>query len=708
MSLTGREILRVLSELGVASGDHLLVHSACSALGEVDGGAATVVTALMDAVGEAGTVVMPSFNWDYFRAAEKVIDLRRTPSRMGIISEIFRTRPGVRRTANLFHPLCAWGRFAEALTRCDTFDTWGEDSPYGFMVRNGFRMLMLGVDLNRCAILHYCEQRAGAAYREPVVYDGFIVSEDGERSPCQCRRLVLRPGAAADLNRAAGALTARNCRIAVLGKALCRRIDLDDFVRTVCANFETNPDYLKMDGPLCRSMATQAGQEGFTMTGLVTDLHPLNRALVSDGFDEALERIARILPVKIRRFDSGARVQTWRVPEKWTLRRAFVDTLDGRRLVDTEDHPLHLATGSAPFSGTVGRDELLARLASDPARPEAIPYRFLYYGDDWGFSIRHADRVRFTDDAFRVTVDVVREPGVMRVGEVEKKGLGDGIILIPVHLDHPFQSNDNLSGVAVATALALRLRRLSSTRYGYRFLFLPESIGTLAWLDRYRDLVPRIAGGIVVDCVGHANRLFMTASRRGDTYLDRVARHVLTGRFTDAEVFPFLHPAVSAFANDERMLQSPGFDVPAVAFSRAPYAHYHASTDTPERLSEQRLAEALELVWEVIDVLESDFVPVRRFDGVPFLSGLGLWRDDWSAEEINGIERIHYCLDNARSVFDIAEAVGRPFAFVRDHLDDLAAAGLLEKKDVHWDPPPSTPAAAGGRAGRGAGKEGTA
>ena len=84
----------------------------------------------------------------------------------------------------------------------------------------------------------------------------------------------------------------------------------------------------------------------------------------------------------------------------------------------------------------------------------------------------------------------------------------------------------------------------------------------------------------------------------------------------------------------------------------------------------------------MIHVLETDFIPVRRFDGVPFLSGLDLWRTDWTAEEINGIERIHYCLDNTMSVFDIAEAVDRPYWFVHDHISNLVAAGQVEKKNV--------------------------
>ncbi|MBI9086966.1 MAG: DUF4910 domain-containing protein [Desulfobacterales bacterium] len=682
MMLSCEAITRVLNDLGVGPGDHLLVHSAYSAIGEVDGGAESVVEGLLSAVGNAGTVVMPSFNWDYFQEKEKVIDLTHTPSLMGIVSELFRKRSGVKRTANLFHPLCVWGRFAKEILACDTFDTWGEDSPYGFMARNGFKMLLMGVDLNRCAILHYCEQRAGARYREPVIYEGFIVSGGSGKRPCQCRRLVLKDGAMADLNKACDALTDHNCRSGPMGNALCRLVDLGDFVQAVCLGFERDPDYLKMTGPLLRPMATQADQNAFTPMGLIADLHPMNRALVSDGFDRALDRIARILPMKIRRFDSGTRIQTWRVPEKWTLHRAHIETLDGRRMVDTADHLLHLATGSIPFTGTVAHDELMARLTTDPDRPEAIPYRFLYHQNDWGFSTRHADRGRFTEETYRVHIDTELGPGQMRVGEVEKKGQGDKIILLPIHLDHPGQSNDNLSGVAVATALALRLKRRPSTRYTYRILFVPESVGTLAWLERYRELLPRIAGGIVVDSVGHDNRLFLMTSRCGDTYLDRISRHVLLRRFADSEVYPFLHPEISSFCNDERMLQSPGFDIAAVAFSRAPYDHYHASTDTPERLSGDRLTEALDLVWEVIDILETDFIPARRFDGVPFLSGLGLWRSDWTAEEINGIERIHYCLDNTMSVFAIAEAVERPYRFVHDHVSDLAAAGLVEKKEM--------------------------
>jgi aminopeptidase-like protein/aminoglycoside N3'-acetyltransferase len=682
MILSTEKMARALYDLGIRSGDHLLVHSAYSALGEVEGGAQTVVESILAAVGAAGTVVMPSFNWDYFRAPEKVIDLCRTPSRMGIISELFRTRNDIRRTTNLFHPLCVGGRYREEILACDMFDTWGEDSPYGFMASKGFKMLMVGVDLNRCAILHYCEQRAAARYRQPVIYDGFIVSETGERRACRCRRLVLKDGAMADLNKGADALTEKNCRTAVVGNALCRLVDLGDFVQVVCRGFERDPDYLKLIGPLCRPMATQSDQDGFTPTGLMSELHPMNRALVSDGFDRALDRIARILPMKIRRFESGTRIQTWTVPDQWTLRRAYIETQDGRRIVDTADHLLHVATGSIPFSGTVTHSELMARLTTDPARPEVVPYRILYYRDDWGFCTRHADLNRFDADAYRVHIEAELGPGQMRVGEVEKKGLGDKIIVLPIHLDHPGQCNDNLSGVVVATALALRLKRCPSTRYTYRILFVPESIGTLAWLERYRELLPRIAGGIVIDSVGHDNRIFLMTSRRGDTYLDRISRHVLRRRLADAEVYPFLHPAISSFSNDERMLQSPGFDIAAVAFSRAPYAHYHASTDTPERLSGDRLAEALELVWEVIDVLETDFVPVRRFDGVPFLSGLGLWRADWTPGEINGIERIHYCLDNTMSVFDIAEALELPYGFVRDHIHDLAAAGLVDKKEL--------------------------
>ena len=83
----------------------------------------------------------------------------------------------------------------------------------------------------------------------------------------------------------------------------------------------------------------------------------LARELVSDEYDQALNRLAEDVPMTIHKYPSGTPVWTWTVPEKWTCHEAWLETLDGRRIIDRANHPLHVVSYSLPFEGVVGREE---------------------------------------------------------------------------------------------------------------------------------------------------------------------------------------------------------------------------------------------------------------------------------------------------------------------------------------------------------------
>ena len=78
-----------------------------------------------------------------------------------------------------------------------------------------------------------------------------------------------------------------------------------------------------------------------SMIDLINELWFLRRDIVSDGFDQALHRLAEEIPMHIHAYPSGEPCWTWRVPEKWTCHAANLETLDGRRLLDYADNPLH-------------------------------------------------------------------------------------------------------------------------------------------------------------------------------------------------------------------------------------------------------------------------------------------------------------------------------------------------------------------------------
>lgn len=680
MKTKKKELKQQFQKLGITRGDHLLVHSSFSALGKIEGGPKTVIQVLKEIIGNEGTLVLPSFNWDYFKASEKIIDLANTPSKMGVISEIFRTMEGVRRTRNLFHPLCVYGHFQKALLKCDAYDTWGEKSPYGFMYHNRFKILLMGVDLNRCSVMHYCEQKAGVWYRKPIIYDGYTVDENGEKKSCRCRRLILKGRLEPDLNKGKTSLTEDNCQTKVVGNAICRLIDISKFVDRVIKNFELDRNYLLKTEELGTAMPTMGEEINFSPLKLISDLHLTNRALVSDGFDEALDYIGRIIPLKIRKFKTGTKVQTWRIPQKWLLKEGFIKK-NGKRIVDTKNQPLHVWTNSQPFEGVISKAEMLEHITTDPKRPDVIPYKFVYYQSEWGFSIKHKDLKLFDAESYRIKIDAELTEGYLSVGEIEKKGLSDKIILLPIHLDHPGQCNDNLSGVSVAVALALCLKRGQSTRYSYRILFVPESIGTLAYIDHYKSLLKNVECGIVFDSIGHSNRMYLMKTLGGNSRIDRIATHVMKYRYKDAAIYPFLDSAISCFCNDERILQSPGFEIPAIALGRAPFPYYHSSGDTPDKIFEKNLQDTLELILEIINIYESNYIPLRKFDGVPFLSGYRLWRDDWTSEEQLSIEKVHYHLNDSYSIFEIAERIDMPYNFVLNYLEPLIQKKLIQKKE---------------------------
>lgn len=169
-----------LRRLGVRTGDTLLVHSSLKSLGFVVGGAVTVVQALLDAVGTAGTVVVPAFTadnsdprrweltrkdpvppewWPRIREHLPAFDARITPSRnIGAIAEVLRTWPGAVRSSHPQTSFAALGAEATRLMSDHHPDCHlGPDSPLGRLAAKGARILLLGVPFGVCSAFHLAE-----------------------------------------------------------------------------------------------------------------------------------------------------------------------------------------------------------------------------------------------------------------------------------------------------------------------------------------------------------------------------------------------------------------------------------------------------------------------------------------------------------------------------------------------------------------------
>jgi aminoglycoside 3-N-acetyltransferase len=161
--ISEQDIIEALRSHGLKAGDVAMVHSSLSRLGNVQGGAATVIRALLEVLGDEGTLVMPSFpslgyTYDYL-STNPAFDVRHTPSKMGVITESFRKIKGVKRSLHPTDPVCAIGKETKYLLKGHFLQStpYNEHSPFYKLILLKGKIVLLGTGLDTVTSLHVPE-----------------------------------------------------------------------------------------------------------------------------------------------------------------------------------------------------------------------------------------------------------------------------------------------------------------------------------------------------------------------------------------------------------------------------------------------------------------------------------------------------------------------------------------------------------------------
>jgi aminoglycoside 3-N-acetyltransferase len=194
-AFTPDDLLRHLRQLGVQRGDTLLVHSSFDAFEGFTGKPTDIIAALQEAVGPDGALLMPTMPFsgtavDYVTGAP-VFDVARTPSRMGLVTELFRRSPGVVRSVHPTHSVAVWGTDAESVAagHHEAKTPCGAGTPFARMLERRGRILMLGADIDSLTFYHMVEEAIEARlpaspFTEQVYHlaskrkDGTVVNTD--------------------------------------------------------------------------------------------------------------------------------------------------------------------------------------------------------------------------------------------------------------------------------------------------------------------------------------------------------------------------------------------------------------------------------------------------------------------------------------------------------------------------------------------------
>ena len=423
----------------------------------------------------------------------------------------------------------------------------------------------------------------------------------------------------------------------------------------------------------------EAGDEIYR---IASDIFPICRSITGEGVRRTIAHLAGHIDVDVREVPSGTRVFDWTVPLEWNIRAASITGPTGETVVDFRTNNLHVVGYSRPVRATLPLSELKKHVFTLPDQPDAVPYRTSYYSEGWGFCMAHRQFEALPDGLYEVTIDSSLEEGSLTYGEYLHRGRTEEEFLLSAHICHPSLANDNCSGVALLTYLASRLSRIE-TRYSYRFLFAPGTIGAITWLAYNEHHVHRIRHGLVVSCVGDGGGPTYKRSRRGDAAIDRAMAHVLGHAAPSPAILDF-----SPYGYDERQYCSPGFDLPVGLFQRSlfgAFPEYHTSSDDLDFIAPDHLASSYRMICDAIEIVECDRTLVNTKPKCePQLGRRGLYAGiggDKSAPEKNmAMLWVLNLSDGSRSLLDVAERAGMPFRLIAGAAERLLESGLLERR----------------------------
>ncbi|EGH4468410.1 DUF4910 domain-containing protein [Campylobacter lari] len=421
------------------------------------------------------------------------------------------------------------------------------------------------------------------------------------------------------------------------------------------------------------------------MYELACELFPICRSITGAGFRQSLKILDEAMGgggyIKIHSIASGSKVFDWEVPAEWEINDAYIITPDGEKICDFKQNNLHVLNYSESIDTELNLASLQEHLYSIEEIPDAIPYVTSYYKKRWGFCIKHEDRVKLKEGKYKVFIDAKHhENGVLNYADLLMPSTQEtkDEILISTYLCHPSMANNELSGPVVATFLAKWLLELKERKYNYRFVFAPETIGSIVYLSKHlKHLQKHTKAGFVLSCIGDDNAYSLIHTPSENTLADKVALHTLKDKNNFKE-FSFLDRG-----SDERQYCSPLVNLPVVGICRSKYLEYkeyHTSKDNLNFISEEGLQGGLKAMQEIIMNLEVNEIYQNTVFCEPNLGKRDLYHtiNTSSTNDIPiSCNFLAYC-DGKNDVLDIASKLNIQAYELKDLIEKLKFHGLIK------------------------------
>ncbi len=415
-------------------------------------------------------------------------------------------------------------------------------------------------------------------------------------------------------------------------------------------------------------------------------LFPINRSLTGNGNRKTLNEIKKYIPINVQEYESGLDIYDWKIPDEWKVKDAWIKDLNGKKLIDFTDNNLHLVGYSIPVNKKLNFKQLRKRLHYIKGRPNTIPYRTSYYNKDWGFCIseNQYQKIKNSGDEFDVLIDSnLDKKGSLTIGEILIPGDSKKEILISTYICHPSLANDNLSGIILTTILAKEILKMKKRKYSYRIVWLPETIGAIAYCYKNSFLLKKIDFGLVITTVAGPGKIGYKKSFDDKHSINKIVEDVFKENSINYNIYPF-----DINGSDERQYSSKGFRINIVSITKSKYyeyKEYHTSDDNLNFVKSDYLLETLDIYLKIIKKIELRVIyenishncetMLSKHGLYPELGG-NIKPDLNKKSELDKILWILFKSDGKLSTEDIANEIGE------DHTSILKLSKMLERKKI--------------------------
>jgi len=364
------------------------------------------------------------------------------------------------------------------------------------------------------------------------------------------------------------------------------------------------------------------------MINFAKKLFPIYRSLTGEGVKQTLSIIKSEIPgFKINYFNCGKKVFDWQIPPEWSVKEAYIKNEKNEKIVDFKKNNLSIVVYSQPIDRTLNKNTLEKHIFTIPSHPNWIPYITSYYKKFWGFCMKENEKRKlFKGKKFQVKIlSNFNKKGKMHYGELFIKGKSKKEILLSTYICHPQLANNEISGPTIATFLAKHFNNRNNN-YSIRFLFLPETIGSIAYIHKnLKKLKKNTIAGYVLTCVGDEGNFSLIPSIDKDSISNTIAQKIFIKEKVKFKKYSFLDRG-----SDERQFNAPGVNLPIACITRTKYGsypEYHTSADNFDIVTNKGLKKSFIIIKRIIEEIQNLKIPTPNIICEPFLSKKNLYPD---------------------------------------------------------------------------------